>query len=313
MKILLKKGGTIFFGYGIVLGIFIILGKIFLKNWETIGQKSWEIHWALIFLAAGIGVFTILIRYFIYRFILLKIGGKLSIKHNDLFKVFIYSWLARYLPGKVWLPIGKVYFGVKFGIDKEILILSSIFELILSTIGHILLAIISFLIFFRHFYSNYNLFLILSFLGVIIVFLPLQRPVLIFLMNKIGKRLFKNEKSFILISYQDLIKIVGFYSLMTFGISLSFLIFACGISKINPSQYPTIIGSFIVANFFATISFFAPAGLGVKEGILTALMNPLLGLPIAIKVTIISRIFFILLDILTWLLYKINEKIILSR
>lgn len=313
MKVLFTKVLAIFLGYGIVLAIFIVLGKILLEHWEIIGQKSLEIQWALIFLAAVIGLFTILFRYFIYRFILLKIDQKLSIKHNDLFKVYLYSWLARYLPGKIWLPVGKVYFGTKLGINKENLILSSFFELILSTVAHLILAIIAFLFFFRYVYFNYELFLIFSLVAIVVIFSIIQRPILIFLMNKMGKKLFKNYDLNTLIGYQDLIRIVGYYVLLTFGMSVSFLVFIMAVTKINLIYYPAVMGSFVVANFLATISFFAPAGLGVKEGVLAPLLSSLIGLPNAIKVAILSRIFFILLDLITLLLYKANEKIILPR
>lgn len=313
VKVLLKKVLAVFLGYGIVLAIFIVLGKILLENWETFEHKSLEIDWVLIFLATVIGLFTILFRYIIYRFILLKIDKKLIIKHNDLFKVFIYSWLARYLPGKIWLPVGKVYFGIKLGINKEKLILSSLLELILSTVANLIMAIVAFLIFFRYLYSNYELFLTLSLISILVVFSLIQRPVLIFLMNKIGKKLLKNYDLHTLIGHQDLGRIIGYYFLLTFGMSVSFLVFIMAITEINLIYYPVVMGSFVVANFLATLSFFAPAGLGVKEGVLAPLLSPLIGLPIAVKVAIFSRIFFILLDLITLLLYKANERIILSR
>jgi len=310
----IKKGIPFLWGYGIAACIFIVLGKLIYQNWQTLSLKSVSIHGALIFLATTIGLCTIVFRFFIYRLILLKIDSKLKVSNRELFKVFLYSWLARYLPGKIWLPVGKVYFGIRLGIRRESLLLSTFFELIFSTLGNLIGAVIAFLIFFRSLYPNYHLSLFFLIVGMIFIFVIIEKPFLIFLMNTILKKLSKTEKlPKVVIHYRDMLKIIGYYFLLIIGMSFSFLCFAISVTEINYHHYWTIMGSFVVANFLATISFFTPAGLGVKEGVLASLLSPLINMPIAIAVTIVSRIFFIGLDLFAFILYKGYERISLFR
>ncbi|MGQ9637794.1 MAG: lysylphosphatidylglycerol synthase domain-containing protein [Thermodesulfobacteriota bacterium] len=314
MNPLLKKGIALFWGYGIGGAIFFLLGKLVSKNWESFLQHSMTMHWPLLFLATGVGLFTIIFRYGIYRTILLKIDPKLKVGNRELFRVFLYSWLARYLPGKIWLPVGKIYFGTRSGINRGSMFLSTFFELILSTLGNLIGAIVAFLIFFRSLYPNYHLYLFFLIVGMIFIVVIIQRPFLIFIMDNILKKISKSEElPESIIHYRDMLRIVGHYFLLTVGMSVSFLCFIITVIEVNSSNFLAIMGSFIVANFLATISFFTPAGLGVKEGILVALLAPMINLPIAGGVTIASRLFFIGLDLFTFILYKIYERISLFR
>jgi len=314
MNRLLKQGVALFFAYGLAAVVFTILGRVIHQNWETLSHQNLLIRWPFLCLALATGLLNIVSLYYIYRFILMKIDPALEVKNRELFGIFIYSWLARYLPGKVWLPIGKVYFGARSGINKGSMILSSFFELVLSTLSQLLAAIVAFLIFFRYLYPPYHLFLILLIAGTIFAFIVIQRPILAFLMNRALKKIFKSEMPpQLLLSYKEMLKIIGYYFLPTLAVSFSFLCLTISVLEISPSYYPAIVGSFAVANFLAKISLFTPAGLGIKEGILATLLSPLISLPLAIGATVASRLLFVGLDIGTLILYKAYGKILLSK
>ena len=114
----------------------------------------------------------------------------------------------------------------------------------------------------------------------------------------------------LLLSYQEMLKIIGYYFLPTLLVCFSFLCVTISVLEISPSYYPAIAGSFAVANFLAKVSFITPAGLGVKEGILAALLSSLVSLPLAIGATVASRLLSVGVDIFALILYKAYGKIL---
>jgi uncharacterized membrane protein YbhN (UPF0104 family) len=314
MNRVLKQGVAVLFGYGLAAVVFIFLGRVIYHNWETLSHQNVSIRWPFLFLASAAGFLNIVSHYYIYRLILIKNDPALEVSHKKLFGVFIYSWLARYVPGKVWLPLGKVYLGVREGIDKGSLVLSSFFEMVLSTLSQLLATIVAFLIFFRYLYPPSHLFVILLIAGTLFVFFVIQRPILGFLTKRAFERVVKSEMSpQSLLSYKEMLKIICYYFVPTLLVSLSFLCMTVAVIDISPSYYPAIVGSYAVANFLAKVTLITPAGLGVKEGILAGLLSPLMSLPLAIGATVASRLLFVGVDIFTFILYKAYGKISLSR
>jgi uncharacterized membrane protein YbhN (UPF0104 family) len=314
MNRVLKQGVAVLFGYGLAAVVFIFLGRVIYHNWETLSHQNVSIRWPFLFLASAAGFLNIVSHYYIYRLILIKNDPALEVSHKKLFGVFIYSWLARYVPGKVWLPLGKVYLGVREGIDKGSLVLSSFFEMVLSTLSQLLATIVAFLIFFRYLYPPSHLFVILLIAGTLFVFFVIQRPILGFLTKRAFEKVVKSEMSpQSLLSYKEMLKIICYYFVPTLLVSLSFLCMTVSVIDISPSYYPAIVGSYAVANFLAKVTLITPAGLGVKEGILAGLLSPLMSLPLAIGATVASRLLFVGVDIFTFILYKAYGKISLSR
>ena len=69
-----------------------------------------------------------------------------------------------------------------------------------------------------------------------------------------------------------------------------------------------ILGSFIVANFIARISFIFPAGIGAREGAWTMLLVNYISLSAASLVSVLSRIFLIIIDLLFYIFVIILKR-----
>jgi len=310
----LKQGLAVLFGYGLAAVIFVFLGRVIHRNWETLSQQNISVRWPFLFLASSAGLLNVVAHYYVYRLILIKNDPALTVSHRKLFGIFIYSWLARYVPGKVWLPLGKVYLGVRAGLDKGSMVLSSFFETVLSTLSQLLMTIVAFLIFFRTLYPPSHLFMILLVAGTLFVFIVIQRPILGFLTKRAFERVVKTEMSpRSLLSYKEMVKIICWYFIPTLLVSFSFLSVTVAVADISPSYYPAILGSYAVANFLAKVALVTPAGLGVKEGILAGLLSPLMSLPLAIGAIVASRLLSVAVDIFAFIAYKAYGKISLPR
>ncbi|GAG26533.1 unnamed protein product, partial [marine sediment metagenome] len=61
---------------------------------------------------------------------------------------------------------------------------------------------------------------------------------------------------------------------------------------------PLLIGGYNLAGVLGIVAFFAPAGLGVREGVLVGFLAPVVASPVAASLVVLARVAAILADIL---------------
>ena len=103
-------------------------------------------------------------------------------------RVFAYSWLGRYVPGRVWSSVGKVYVGARLGLSTEELTLASLLEQILSNVAHTCVALFFLLFLFSGKVDSPAILISLSVLLLGAGLVVLQPPVLRRIVNRLLKR-----------------------------------------------------------------------------------------------------------------------------
>lgn len=296
------------FFYSIGLAIFIFIIKILLDNWQKLKDYHFVISYPALFLAWLLAILSMLSLYFIWLYIFKKISPQIKISRWLALKIFIYSWFGKYAPGRVWGALGRVYLGSKEGLPKKPIFLSSVLELALFMLAQLLLTLFFLLfIFSRLFFTGHYLLILVIFLaGGIFILHP---KVLTFLLNlalKMIKREAINKNC--LLNYRDNLRIIFYYFLPILLIGFSFLLLAKTFIVVSWSDWPLVLGGFVIANTVSMLSFFLPAGLGAREGALLGLLGLFLSLPLAGLLAVASRILFVLTDLSALILFWLADK-----
>ena len=284
--------------YLIVLIIFFFLGKTFFENWQKIKDYDFSFNYFYLILSYLFLFLGIFLGVFIWNKVLRILEPDKKLSFFKAFKVYIYSWFGRYLPGKVWMFAGRVYLGQKEGIPKKPLLISVIYEIILSIASGFLLSLFLLSIAFGS--KLYGLYLIPIF--VVLGGLFFSHPKVIFLLFNIILKKFKkiNIKKNDFLNYKTVIQIILYYfvSYLIEGIAFFFLIN----SIISLSFYDIIgvIGAYTVALVSGTVAIFAPGGLGVREGILVLILQFYFSISIVILISVVARIWFTLAELILW-------------
>jgi uncharacterized membrane protein YbhN (UPF0104 family) len=198
-----------------------------------------------------------------------------------------YSIYGKYIPGKIWFILGKAAYIdkiYKFGLKK--LGSYSLYNEIFSIWIGLLIAL-SILLFYGLNFQYFKLLLILCLLlmaGFTKNFVALTQN----LLNKI----LKQNIELPYLSLIRILKITPCFILDWFlrGVGLFFLV-----ESILPGEAEFFMISFLpVAGIAGILSFIAPAGIGVREGVLTTLLANK-GIPVtdAISVAVFSRLWFL--------------------
>jgi hypothetical protein len=94
-----------------------------------------------------------------------------------------------------------------------------------------------------------------------------------------------------------MIEIVGVSVILNGLYFLGLAIIILSVVKVPVSVLPILVGIFCLANVVGFLALFAPAGIGVREGILFLALGPLVGAGMASVIVILARLIQTVADI----------------
>ena len=268
------------------------LGSLLWKYFDEISKFHWKLNYFYLVLAILILSLLFFIGSWGWMLILHRLRVRISFKRS--MEIWVASIIGKYIPGKVWFVLGRIYLGQKLGISKTKMSLSILLEIILMQSSGVMFFFASFL-----FWEQRTLlhqiwpFMIMFWVLTIVVMQPavLQRIV-----NPLLRILKKKEIS-IDISNKDILLLLSFYFFFWFcsGIGVYFL--TRSFYPINITAFPIISGSWAISTVLGFMVLVAPGGLGVREGVIVFLLSRFIPTYVALLVAISSRILLTILEI----------------
>lgn len=196
---------------------------------------------------------------------------KLTKRKIDIKKVIlvsIYSWLVRYVPGKILSVLGKITYGGKIlQIPKKIMTKSIIFEYTYLSLG--------------------------SLVFILALFDLVSIPIILILL-------------LILVSIKFKFLLHG-YILGRLLLGVSFFLMVQSVYPVQGNHFFYLTSSFIVATILGFFAFFTPGGLGVREGFLAFFLSKIYPMEVAVAISLAARVWAVLGDILLFGFLKIRR------
>lgn len=213
------------------------------------------------------------------------VGSRIQMKKAVM--IWIVSQIMRYLPGKLWMPLCKLYLTQRAGVPRNPTLIGITLEfsyLIASglTIGACSPLGIKIL---SHFTSLPYLFWTLP-LALLLLPLLAKKVFEAFLYSK-DLRLLADIKA------GSLIVLFGFFLMLWAVQGIAFYFFANALLTAGSVGVTLSIPVYSLSCVMGTLSFIAPAGLGIREGILTILLSSFIPVSSAASISIATRIWSI--------------------
>lgn len=224
-------------------------------------------------------------------------------------RVYATSWLGRYIPGKLAWIGAKIFFGREYGVRASTLAATSIAEAVLHLTTALALAFLLIGLWGDTLVlaSDLRLVAMLALLGMAIALAP---PVF----NRItgwARTLAKPPVT-------ETVGRVSMRTLLASG-GLTVLIHALSgpsIYFVLEAMYPAISASFIpeltaavlIAGTIGTLALVAPAGLGVREGILIVLLSLFMPRHVAVAAALVLRLWSIAMDLLYFVVALVMHR-----
>ena len=273
--------------------IIFFMGRSFLLNWEKIRTYDWSFNPVLMTVSFLIFCFAYATLPWVWCKLLEYMGHRLS--YHDAWYIFYIGNLGRYIPGKVWTVAGMAYLAGKAGIPVTIAGTSAVCAHAYSLLSTFVFLPIFFI--FKGSESENLMFLwflpVFFILMVIFIFPGNLERVLNAVLKKFGKSTVN-----IGITTLSALKTAGFYFLLWLLFGIAFWIFVSavvGFGQVNPFY---AAGTWAIAYLIGYLAFFAPGGLGVREGIMVFLLMNILPVGVCIVIAGFSRLIVTIIEIL---------------
>ena len=278
----------------VVVGLILFfLIRYLYNNWREVSTFNFTFRYSyLIFSFPALFAFFFL-RVYAWQAILKKM--QITLPLNKCLKVSFLSMMAKYLPGKVWTVLGKVYLSDKEGVPKAEAFTSVVIEIVLEIVASIF-----FFFFFLFSLMEESLLSpnVLYLLGLVLVggFIFLHPRVFYKVINTLLSR-FKKETIPEAIRYRDIIQLFFYYNGLVLIQGVAFYFFVNALCYVPLQNLVGLTASFAVAGALGTVSIFAPSGLGVREGILALLLSTYIVSPVAVLISLLARIWVTLVEV----------------
>jgi len=279
----------------LLLGVIFFVGKALYNsirqvNWSILTIKPLQIIFGALVLFSS-NIFGSWIQRIFYR----KLDFIISWAQG--FALYGTPQLVKYLPGKLWSVIGYSGIAKCFTIP---VIMSSTAVFILgvwglvgaSLLGVVLLLLNPAAILIGQAMLNISIL----FAIVILLFICLHPRIYLRIVN-VFLSLFKQPPISLDFPWRTMMEVVGAsFILNSFYFSgLALIIFS--IVELPVSVLSILVGIFCLANVVGFLALFAPAGIGVREGILLLVLGPLVGAGMASVIAILARLIQTIADI----------------
>lgn len=275
------------------LALLAILGfvtKRVVCEWHSVKFYPLQINYAQLLLSfAGLWTMYIL-SAILWRQLLSRFDGRIS-----LFKgvaVWLYSQLGKYLPGRGFIYLGRIFLCERYGVSKVNSFVSGVLEFsfqMLSAFIFILIALPIMSDLPNVTYAGWVVFFIL--VGLVIIHPKCFK----WFINKMLS-LIKKQAVEIDLTYADMLLYLVLYIFLHMLAGFSFFLFFRAFYNMPLGSSIFISASFIISYTVGILSFLAPAGIGVQEGLLLVFLNNRVPSGVVVQVVLFSRLWTMAAD-----------------
>jgi len=263
--------------------VLFFLGRYFLENWEAIQAIDWKIDTGNLILS--------FLLYFCYIITLASLWhyitklNQCEISHYDAVIAYLYSIPGKYIPGKVFMLAARFppYEKQKKPLRK--ITICFLLENACTLLGAAFLFLMSLFFFPNDLLEKYKYWTIVL---IILFFICIHPKILNFFLKILGK--FAKKDMEIPVTYPEMLKTVLFFILNWLVAGAGFYLLVKSVYPVPASQWLYIGGIYGLSTIIGILALFAPSGLGVREGILTAGLCLIMPEEYALTISLISRL-----------------------
>ncbi|MCC6544983.1 MAG: flippase-like domain-containing protein [Nitrospirae bacterium] len=289
-------------GFLMIVIVFYFIGRVVYEQWDKISGYPWSLNSLWLGISIGILLAAYLLSAYEWTLILRMIGVRIELSKG--ISIFLLSMFGRYIPGGIWSPVGRVFLCRREGIADSRSGMSVLLEQTYPVVSAAFVFVVS-LLFWHDTGPVARAFPLLVFVPLFFIFLH-PKPFLR-VMNPVLAWFGKGPIN-ISLSFGNMLILAGYYS---FSWIVAGVAFYCFIRAFYPLEFyyiPILSGISAISFIIGYLTFFTPAGLGVREGSITILLSLFIPTHIALGVALLSRLWIIGVELIILIIFLINAE-----
>ncbi len=293
----------------LALVILMFLGFGLVSQWDKLQSSAIEFSGTFLALCVALNLIFFLIQAWVWRLCLCFLGHPIALA--EAFYIWSASQISKYVPGKVMLILVRVGLAQDESVPKAKTIVSIYLELMLMIITSAGVALLLAPAAFESF-QQYH-YLIFS---VIIVFgLTTLHPIVLPRIVNLGLSILKKDNIEFSIPFRRMLFCAALHFAGWFIHGLSAMAAVKAVGAEIPPMWTVLIGFFAAGWLIGFLSFLTPGGLGVREGALAVFLTAFFPLEVAIAISLLSRVAWILAEIVMagifWAIHRKSKAVAL--
>jgi len=260
------------------------------KNINQLSRHSFSLNYLLIFVSLASVVLAYILRFLLWQYLTSIIGLEASLLESA--RGYFLSILGRYIPGKLGLALIRIEAYKNYPTDM--IVMATGIELISALTSAMILAFVGLL---NPVIKIPTYFRIIPFAGIVALLFLLSPKVFDRISGKILAFIYKKSPE-MNIPYPKRMILALLYTIPGLFHGLGLFLIINSFTHLPLTAYITITGIYYGASLIGLVAFFAPGGLGVREGILFILLPILVSTEIAIIATLLMRIITIFAELI---------------
>lgn len=278
-------------GWGAVLAIAVFWGRSLAANWQQVQALQWRVAPVPLLVSFPLLLGHLAFLAGIWSCSLTFLGEQMP--RAQAVRVWLLTQIARYLPGGTWDALARMAVGSRGGVRLLQGGVSVVLEMVTQTMAAIVVFSLSLLAWpggaaLRQF----GVLAALVPLGLVALYPPvLERAVRAVL------RLAGRPPERLGLRYSQVLTLFGLHLVARVLVGVAFFAFARALYPFSWDALPALVGTFAGAWVVGFLAFFVPLGLGVREGVMTALLATLCPLPVASAIAVGFRVWLALRDV----------------
>lgn len=275
-----------------VLLLAAVLGSVALvRSWEQVQASLGRLGVTALLGSFAAAVAGVAISMLVWRALLADLGSPVPFRRAT--RVFFVGQLAKYIPGAVWPLLAQMELARVLGVPRRRSAAAFVLTMAVTMAGGVFLAVATLPLLGTDDAAGYRWLLLLTPLVPVALYPPVANRLL-----GLGFRLIRREPLDRPLTTRGVARAFGWTVLAwtVFGLHIGVLVAELGVPAHR--AIPLGIGAFAVAWCVGPIVMIAPAGAGVREVALVALLAPALGSGGALVVALASRLFLTVADLL---------------
>lgn len=289
--------------YKILIYVSIVFLVVYLYRFDYLCFNIIEFNYTYLVLS----VFLLCLGFFVSMLSWWNILRVYNINIKALFAVYSHgiSIFAKYIPGKIWVILGRAYKVSSKSVSFKLISVLSLKEQLLYILLGLLISFPSVFI-----YYNFSYYTIVVFVSILALSVLLFSKVFHKFVINIFQRVFKKKLNVPLLEFNKSLKVSGFI-LIYWGLWIFAFYFF--VKSVMPDVAFISAFAFPISVCYGVLAIIMPGGIGVREGIMVLFLTSTgINVETAVTISVASRLWFISGEIFSFvlaLIIKLNKKL----
>ena len=279
--------------WALTVSVALFLAWTAYRDWPSIRELEWRGGLAQAALATAFGVAGFGTLPLGLRLLLRRLGFEGG---AFVWRLWLQAFIYKYVPGKVVLVAERIRLGRRLGIDAATSTVLVLWESVMQLLGGCLVIAVT-LPWIAEPPDSAPLVLGVGLLAGVLLLFALPRGLRWLERFPIVQRRL-GTLSVIRLTAGDIVRLVLIYAASWTFLGLSFYFMCASFFELGAKRIPQIILWYVAAYVFGWVSSIAPAGLGLREGVVVIGLADLLGRGPALAVAAAGRLWITAIEVL---------------